>query len=684
MSDTKNTAQGAGIEWGGYSREIFDRAAAEGKLILLDIGATWCHWCHVMDRVTYEDEQVAQLVQSRFIPVRIDRDRLPEIDARYQRAPPLLNPSGQAGGWPLTVVISPGGVVLYKAAYLPPRADIAVGAANGLVDVLQTLDRLWHEQRADLEQAGEKFRRRLGETGQVMAGQTGRLAPSLIETVLTGMKAQYDTANGGFGDAPKFYAPAALELLALRAWTGDREARQMLVHTLDAMARGGVQDQLGGGFARYSVDANWHVPHFEKMAYDNAALLAIYADAAVLTGLEEFAQVANRTLGWMNRRLLAEDRHGFYASQDADVGLDDDGDYFTWTIGQLREVLGIHDAELAISYWGVGPGRLHGRPGRNVLHVPHPVAAQAKLLDMSEFDLAERIERISRRLLTARQLRPEPKVDKTVFADLNGMCVDAYLRASAKLGREDAAGAAQAVLDRLLETLRDERGVFAHYRDEAGQLVGVGALADQAWMGRACLTAYCRTGQPKYFDAARAVADYILAGLMTDESALLSSPAAEGDGQPRADWQDSPIRSAASVAAGVLLELSCLSGQEQYATAARSALSSFAGSVNRHWATFIAGYALAVEQALSGPRRVVVVGDAALAREARRWYVPDAIVLELDGSGPERAEQLSRLGYAGQENAAYVCAGSVCLPPAHNVKELSERICDLAGLAKGT
>ena len=289
----------------------------------------------------------------------------------------------------------------------------------------------------------------------------------------------------------------------------------MLAHTLEALHRGGIYDQLGGGFHRYSVDERWHVPHFEKMAYDNAALLALCAGACALTGEAEYARVARETIAWVDRHLRDGDdpAAGFYASQDADVGLDDDGDYFTWTVEEVRAVLGDR-AELAGAYYGIDPvGDVHGRAGRNVLHLPKTVEQLAKLLGRDAAELAKELAGIGAELLSARRKRPAPRVDKTVFADLNGMMIDAYLTAFERLGDEPCRRTALAALDGLLATGRDERGVFAHFR-HGGELRGVGLLADQAWMGRALVHAFAVTGKADYLRAAVKVADYVLAELI--------------------------------------------------------------------------------------------------------------------------------------------------------------------------
>jgi hypothetical protein len=451
-----------------------------------------------------------------------------------------------------------------------------------------------------------------------------------------------------------------------------------------------VHDHVGGGFHRYSVDARWHVPHFEKMAYDNAALLALYADAWALTGREDYARVARGALGWV-AGVLTDPAGGFCAAQDADVGLGDDGDYFTWTAAEVRAAAG-GDAEIAIAYYDVDDaGDVHGRPGRNVLHAPKTVAQQAGLLGLRPEELADALERIRGRLLAARRRRTAPEVDTTVFADLNGMMIDAHLTAWERLGDEAPRRAALAAADRLLDTHRDDRGAFAHYVEGARRR-GVGRLADQAWMGRALLHAFAATGEARYLRAADRAARFIVDRLAAPGGGFLSAPPAEGDGPaavtPTQRWDDAPARSPASVAAELLWSLAPITGNDAYAEAAREALAAFAGAEHADYGTFLGGYGLALDHLLGGPRTVTVVGspEAAepLAAAARRRYLPAGTVLVLDPRAGGHAAVIERLGYvasdasaAGTKAAAYVCRGAACLRPAQTPEQLARRLDEL-------
>ncbi len=683
-----NTQTAVVVQWQAWGPEAFDRARRENKLILLDSGATWCHWCHVMDRVTYEDAEVAELLNSRFVPVRIDRDRLPQVDAKYQRAMPLLQ-ADSAGGWPLTVLLTPEGHVLFKGTFLPPRSGGEFGGSVGLIEIVNNVDRYWRENREQINQAAADLSGRYAEHQRALFARPGTLGEDTAEGIVEGIIAAADTAHGGFGGAPKFFQTPALALLAARGWRGNSQATSVLMASLDGIARGGVHDQVAGGFHRYSVDERWHVPHFEKMAYDNASLLALYADAHAATGQADLARVTRRTLAWIARDLTAPGGEGFYASQDADVGLDDDGDFFTWTVDEVRDSLG-SDGDVAIYFYNVTEaGDMRERPGRNVLHIPRPLTEAADALETGPAELARRIDLANDALLSARLTRPQPTVDRIVLADLNGMMIHAHLVAWQRLGDDDALQAALAATNHALGSLRDDRGVFAHFR-RGDDLVGVGMLDDQAWMMRALVDAFAATGQAEYLTAARQVGDYVLAELVADHDGLLSGPTGDASDPtavaPTSSWQDAPNRSAASVACQAMMDLAYLTGDGRYRAAAVAAMESFADG-SGDWSLFAAGYATAVDHYLHGPWTIIVIGPvedelvAELTSQARRSHMPGGLVLQLDPADKSQRDMLAQLGYLDIPGpAALVCAGKQCLSPATTLDQLQGRIAQLKQL----
>ncbi len=364
------------IRWQEWGAEAFAQAAREDKPVLLDIGAVWCHWCHVMDRESYEDETLAPLINERFVAVKVDRDERPDVDSRYQAA--VQSISGQ-GGWPLTAILTPDGRPFFGGTYFPRHDRYG---RPGIERLLLTMSDAWTSKRGEVLESADSIIAAI-EHGEAFAGRSGSLSQEITDKLVRSAIAQFDPHNGGFGAQPKFPHPAALDLLLDAATRkGDAKAREVALVTLTKMADGGIYDHVGGGFHRYSVDERWVVPHFEKMLYDNAGLLANYVHAWQSFPYPVFSTVVRETVAWMDGWLSDRQNGGFYGSQDADMTLDDDGDYFTWTRGEAAEVLTPEELEVAGQYYDIGDlGDMHHNPAKNVLHVKRPIEALAKELN---------------------------------------------------------------------------------------------------------------------------------------------------------------------------------------------------------------------------------------------------------------------------------------------------------------
>ena len=675
------------IKWMEWGPEVFKNARQTNRLILLDSGASWCHWCHVMDRVTYEDPEVIEVVNNKYVPVRIDRDRQSEVDAMFQRSPALVT-GQEVGGWPLTAVLTPKGQLLYKSTFLPPRADSQYGASTGLVEILMRIDAYWRDNREEIDLAAHQLQHATEEHQRRMFQQPGELSDELILRIVNGIKQTHDQEHGGFGRSPKFFNATCIELLLCQGWAGDPDAMEMAISTLDAIACGGVYDQIGGGFHRYSVDEKWRLPHFEKMAYDNAAMLALYANAYALSGRDDFARIATETIEFIASTLGGRGGSiGFYASQDADATVDDDGDYFTWTLDEIRASAG-EDADAAIAWFDIdATGDIPHRPGRNVPAVTRGIDEIAAALDMPIDTLASSVEAARIKLRNARLKRKAPNVDTTIFADVNGMMIDALLTAWRRLDNDQARKMALTKLDRMLATMRDDRGVFAHYAVD-DRLEGLGLLSDQAWMGRALVNAYTATGNGEYLAAALQVAKFVLANLRASDGSFVSSPIKTSQSPheipPGRSWDDAPARSPSSVAAQMLTDLAMLTGNFEFNDTAQRALESFAGGVDPNWGLFLGGYGMSLDRLLHGPRTVWIVTPLEdgvtleLARTAQRAFIPNSIVMVLNTAAPTQKEIASRVGHLGlSDPAAFVCEHHRCLPPAHNPDDLAQRLNDL-------
>ena len=438
------------VRWHAWGEAAFSRAQAEDKPILLDIGAVWCHWCHVMDRESYEDAEIAALINEYFVAVKVDRDERPDVDARYQAAVSAI--SGQ-GGWPLTAFLTPDGRPYFGGTYIP--RDDRYGRP-GMGRVLLAMAQVWRERRDEaLETAGSVMA--AIEHNESFSGRSGELTLALVDKIAGSIVGQFDPRNGGFGSQPKFPHPAALDLLLEVAVNrGNDRAREAFTTTLEKMARGGVYDQLAGGFHRYSVDERWVVPHFEKMIYDNTELLRNYVHGYQSFVREDFLLIAKEIVAWLDATMTDRERGGFYGSQDADVGLDDDGDYFTWTLDEARAVLSGEEFEFASKYWDIGElGDMHHNPAKNVLHVNHTLAEMAAQTGASlsaSLDSLRKLRDSARaKLLAARAQRTAPYIDRTLYTSWNAMAVTAYLEAARVLRDEKAREFALLTLNRLLD-----------------------------------------------------------------------------------------------------------------------------------------------------------------------------------------------------------------------------------------
>src|SRR5215471_1136330 len=603
------------IQWHEWGPEAFATAQRENKPMLLDIGAVWCHWCHVMDRESYDDPEIAAIVNEHFIAVKVDRDERPDIDSRYQAAVQAV--SGQ-GGWPLTAFLTPDGKPFYGGTYFPPQDHYGRPSFRR---VLLSIANAYKEKNGDVvEQAA------LVENAIVKAesfpGGSGSVSPSIIRTIQESAFKMFDSLHGGFGSAPKFPHPSVLDLLIERyarspqigsgsavqtdATRNDQHLQNVIVSTLEHMANGGVYDQLAGGFHRYSVDERWVVPHFEKMSYDNSELLKNYVHAYQATGQEFFADVARDIIRWMDEWLSDRKHAGFYASQDADISLDDDGDYFTWTADEAKARLTEEEARVAALYYDINEvGEMHHNPAKNVLYVRASLEEIAKRLHLPLPRLEELLDAAKKKMYAARLRRPIPYVDKTMYVGWNSLCVSAYLEAAKVLGMGDARSFALRSLDRILsEAWRPQREllhVIAYSDVQAERREIRGVLDDYAFTIVACLDAYEATADLSYFHFARRLADRMIEGFFDHVSGGFFDTDKAADQQlgvlsaRRKPFQDSPTPAGNSMAAVALLRLHAYTNEVTYREQAEQTLEVLAGMAGQY-GIFAATYGIAAVQ----------------------------------------------------------------------------------------
>ncbi|MDR3738290.1 MAG: thioredoxin domain-containing protein, partial [Terracidiphilus sp.] len=554
-------------QWHEWGSEAFALAKSEDKPILLDIGAVWCHWCHVMDRESYESPEIAAILNEHFIAVKVDRDERPDVDARYQAAVAAI--SGQ-GGWPLTVFLTPDGKPFFGGTYFPPQD--AYGRPS-FQRILLSISQAFREKRDEVETESDGLMHALAHS-EGMQGHSGEFSPRIVEQMVQAALGAFDRDNGGFSTSPKFPHPPVIDLLLdWYARTGEEQVGRVVTTTLEKMARGGVYDQLAGGFHRYSVDERWCVPHFEKMAYDNSELLKNYAHAWQATADPFFADVARDILRWMREWLSDRERGGYYGSQDADINLDDDGDYFTWTLDEARAVLSADELAVAAAHYDIGEhGEMHHNPAKNVLWVSQSVEQIANARNTTPEAVAALLASAKQKLYAARLLRPTPFVDRTLYTNWNALCISATLQAARVLGENEEVQFALRSLDRLLaEAWQPERGLLhiIAYAEGGSSQRPAGVLDDYAFTVLACLDAYEATNDLRYFTSAQQIAARMISGFGDETSGGffdLDSASSDSVGAltaRRKPFQDSPTPAGDSAAAIALLRLHALGGDQR-------------------------------------------------------------------------------------------------------------------------
>jgi uncharacterized protein len=561
------------VDWLPWGPVALARARAEDKPLLVSIGYSACHWCHVMERESFEDPRTAAVMNESFVCVKVDREERPDIDAIYMEA--VQGMTGH-GGWPLNVFLTPEQLPFYGGTYFPPDARQGMPAWT---QVLQAIAESWEQNRQEIRAGGERLRERLSGGARLSPSSEPPDERALGRAVAT-LAESFDARHGGFGGAPKFPQAPVLELLLLR-----EDGRTMALTTLHAMASGGIHDQLGGGFARYSVDASWTVPHFEKMLYDNALLARAYLHGWRASGDERLRDVCVDTLDWALREMRGPEG-GFYSALDADSeGVE--GRFYVWTVAELREVLG-EDADAAVAWLGVTAGGNfqdphHPEPGLNVLTDRGHGEASGRAPDR------QTRERIRERLLSARELRVRPALDDKRLTSWNALMVSALADAAAALGGAEGSrylDAALACAEFLESGMRDDRGRLLRTYNDGQAKIGA-YLEDHAFLLEALIALFEATCEERWFHQASALADELIARFADPEHGFFST-AADGEALivRRKDLEDSPIPSGSSSAAAGLLRLAQLTGSEEYERQAGGAIALVAEIAPRHPSAF--------------------------------------------------------------------------------------------------
>ena len=660
------------VDWYPWGSEALNRARAEDRPILLSIGYSACHWCHVMERESFENEEIAALMNDNFVNIKVDREERPDLDAVYMEAIQMMTGSG---GWPMTVFLTPEGHPYYGGTYFPPEDRQGM---PGFPRLLAAASQAYHTNKGEIDRVTRQLAQQMGRTGQMPRGATP-LTTEAMHTAYSQLATQFDPLNGGFGNAPKFPQPMTPEFLLRYHHHGfNPRALEMVELTLQKMAFGGIYDQVGGGFHRYSTDAYWLVPHFEKMLYDNALLARLYLHAWQITGNPLYRRITEETLDYVVRE-MTDAGGGFYSAQDADSeGVE--GKFFVWTPGELQAILG-EDADLIMGYYGVtARGNFEGA---NILNVPRDPEEYAYQRGVTEEQLSSAIERARAALLPVREERIHPLLDDKVLTAWNGLMLRAFAEAGAGLGRPDYLEVARKNAAFLLNTMRGDNGrILRTWRNGQAKLLGY--LEDYACLADGLLALHEATLEPRWLREA-----VVVAGGMVD---LFWDDTVGGFYDTGHDHEELVIRPrdvfdnaqpcGGSVATDILLKIAVVTGNDDFAGKGSTPLRALLPLLGRtpsatgHWLGALDFY-------VSLPKEVVIVGPSGHA-ETRAMlgtvggrFLPNRVVVGVaDPDAPpiDGSPLLEQRGMQDGRPTAYVCQHYVCQLPVTTAEALATQL----------
>ena len=656
------------VDWYPWGEEALQRSKNEDKPILLSIGYSACHWCHVMERESFEDEATALLMNEYFVSIKVDREERPDLDAVYMEAVQMLTGSG---GWPMTVFLTPEGKPFYGGTYFPPVDRFNM---PGFPRLLESVARSYRDSRSEIDRVTNQITEQLGRTGQIPKGDS----PVTVETLhqaYTVLATNFDYQNGGHGTAPKFPQAMNLEVLLryYRHGYNDR-ALEMVDLTLEKMAQGGIYDQIAGGFARYSTDAYWLVPHFEKMLYDNALLSRLYLHAHQATGRGMYRRIAEETLDYILREMTGPEG-GFYSATDADSE-GEEGKFFVWTPAEIEAVLG-DEAGIFSGFFGVT--QAGNFEGNNILNIKQKASDYARQQGIALERLVDVVERGKNSLLTEREKRVHPLLDDKVLASWNGMMLRSFSEAGSALSREDYLDAAIKNASFLLETMRPHGKLLRTYR--AGQAKLSGFLEDYSFVADGLLALYEATFNQRWLAASVDLADRMIQLFWDDGVGGFYDTSIEHDQlvvRPR-DVLDNAQPCGGSVATEVLLKLAVITGNEEYRVKAATPLRTLKDLMGRAPAG-TGQWLAALDFYVSTPKEVVIIGPredsktAALLQTVNGNFHPNKVLVGAENEGEHGLPLLESRGMINGEPTAYVCENYTCQLPVTTPEELSVQL----------
>ena len=660
------------VDWYPWGDEALSRARDEDRPILLSIGYSACHWCHVMERESFENEEIASLMNENFVNIKVDREERPDLDSVYMEAVQMLTGSG---GWPMTVFLTPEGRPYYGGTYFPPEDRQGM---PGFPRLLAAASEAYRTNKGEIERVTRQLADQMGRSGQMPRG-VNPLTTEFMHTAYSQLATQFDHLNGGFGNAPKFPQPMTPEFMLRYHQHGfNPRALEMVQLTLQKMAYGGIYDQVGGGFHRYSTDAYWLVPHFEKMLYDNALLARLYLHAWQITSNPLYRRITEETLDYVLRE-MTDTAGGFYSAQDADSeGVE--GKFFVWTPDELRAALG-PDAELVMGYYGVTDrGNFEGA---NIFNVPKHPEDYGDERGVSEGELSEAVQRARATLLEIRERRIHPLLDDKVLTGWNGLMLRSFAEAGAALNRVDYLDAARRNAAFLLDSMRDETGrILRTWRNGQAKLLGY--LEDYACLADGLLALHEATLESRWLWEANVVAEGIIELFWDDAVGGFYDTGSDHESlviRPR-DVFDNAQPCGGSVATDVLLRLAIITGNDDFATKAATPIRALqpllgrAPSATGHWLGALDFY-------VSLPKEVVIVGPAdgeitkGMLGEVGKRYLPNRVVVGVgDPSSPPLGNSPLLEQRVMQDGAptAYVCQHYVCQLPVTTAEALAAQL----------
>ncbi len=655
------------VDWYPWGEEALALACEQDKPILLSIGYAACHWCHVMAHESFEDEDTAATMNDHFINIKVDREERPDLDAIYMSA--VVAMTGQ-GGWPMTVILTPDGQPFFGGAYFPPTPRYGMPSFQQL---LASIVQAWQTKRSEIEESAAEIAQHIGRTLSLDGEHT--LNPALFERAVHNLAHNFDSERGGFGSAPKFPPAMALEfLLRIYLRDGDESALQMVEKTLEKMAYGGMYDQLGGGFARYSTDNNWLVPHFEKMLYDNALLVRVYLHAWQVTGKPLYRRIVEETLDFAAREMRHEEG-GFYSSYDADSE-GEEGKFYVWQPAEIRAALG-EDAELFMLYYDVS--ERGNWEGKSILNMPRLPEEVARLAQLEPAEMAVRLAESRRKLLDVRAQRVWPGLDDKVLTAWNGLMLAAFAEAGRALRRPDYTEVATRNAMFLYDTMRNGDGRLLRTWKAGAKARYNAYLEDYAYLADGLLALYHTTFDDRWFVWARELAEMMLSHFADAENGGFFDTSHDHEDlfhRPK-DAQDNATPSGNAMAAQALLKLSLYTGNGRYWDAAEQAVSALYEAMAQH-PTGFAHWLSAAAFILGEPQEVAIIGDhgledtEAMIDAVFARYRPHQVVAV--GESGKTIPLLTDRKFVDGKATAYVCRRFVCQQPVTSPEALAVRL----------